>query len=75
MTNAKNVSSTRSSLYTNDWIPLRHRKIIFFTEWTNKPGEKARLTYTHQGSFVEKLYHPLPEINTDENDFHSCRKF
>jgi len=75
---AKNVRHSRHSHFpykTHDCIPLRHRQLIFITEWADKRGESAQLNYSYSHKHDTEKTDPRPTIDSSHGDLHSPRAF
>ncbi|CAF3087405.1 unnamed protein product [Rotaria sp. Silwood2] len=75
MNDSTYIRNSRQSYITHDCIPPRQRQIIFLTEWTNEHDQTAKMNYVYETSFIKQSNDSVPEINIDENDFHSFRNF
>ncbi len=72
---AKNVRHSRHShlpYKTHDCIPPQHRQIIFITEWADKSGQSAELSYNYTHGHDNHNSDPKPWI--DHGDLHSPRR-
>jgi hypothetical protein len=69
------IRNSRQSLITYDWIPPRHRQILFLVEWTNEYGETAKMEYLYRQQHDKQANKSIPEIDNSQNDFHSFRPF
>ena len=77
MTIAQNVRHSRHShlpFGTHDCIPPQHRQILFLTEWADKRGQAAQMSYSYSYGHHLRQSQPAPSIDISHNDLHSPRR-